>query len=69
MKQIKLDGWNEDYSTNVKHGLPENGESVYFKTESGMIVEGFYDRGFDSSQEDWDINDDAAFWHPIKVDE
>lgn len=69
MAKIKLSEWNEDYSTDVKHGLPDNGTSVFFKTKSGNEIEGFFDGEFDSSQENWDINDDAIAWHPIKIDE
>jgi hypothetical protein len=69
MKQITLEDWNQEYASHIDSAMPEN-EEVFFKTKSGDIVKGDYDKlhGFDSAQKDWDINDDAVEWHPVKVD-
>ena len=57
--------WEENYSTQVQHGLPMKNEKVIFKTKSGNIVKGWFDSEFDSKQEDWDIKDEPVAWHPV----
>jgi hypothetical protein len=68
-KKLKSKGWDENFSTSVKNGLPMKDEKVFFKTFSGNIVKGWFDTEFDSKQEDWDIQDNPVAWHPINRNE